>query len=182
LPRSAIATSQKSRCTSSPIALTLAPFVEITDDSGELWANDTDGSALAAQPGQSQEAATDSSGSNAHRRKRPAHAAFSRRPLEPSTRTVIPKPGRSPRPHFHAPISRVPRGHRSVREPAVVGRSWMARVAPSRWHWSGADLNAWRRGIAAARRASLMVSAEIPAVCRSQGAAPFADRDVSAPP
>jgi hypothetical protein len=40
-----------------------APFVDITDDSGELWANDTDGSALAAQPGQSQGAATDFSGS-----------------------------------------------------------------------------------------------------------------------
>src|SRR3954447_2341906 len=54
LPSSAIATSQKSRCTSSPIALTIAPFIDNTDDSGEPWANDTDGSALAAQPGQSQ--------------------------------------------------------------------------------------------------------------------------------
>jgi hypothetical protein len=79
-PCSAIATSQKSRCTSSPIALTFAPFVDDTDDSGEQWANDTDGSALAAQPGQSQGAATDFSGSEAHRRKRPAHVTFSRRP------------------------------------------------------------------------------------------------------
>src|SRR3954468_9390082 len=92
LPSSAIATSQKSRCTSSPIDLTFDPFVDDTDDSGELWANDTDGSALAAQPGQSQGAATDLSGSDAHRRKRPAHVAFSRRPLEPSTRTVIRDP------------------------------------------------------------------------------------------
>jgi len=53
-PSSALATSQKSRCTSSPIALTIAPFVDDNDDTGELWANDTDGSALAAQPGQSQ--------------------------------------------------------------------------------------------------------------------------------
>src|SRR4051794_30269727 len=92
LPSSAIATSQKSRCTSSPIDLTFDPFVDDTDDSGELWANDTDGSALAAQPGQSQGAATDLSGSDAHRRKRPAHVAFSRRPLEPSSRTVVRDP------------------------------------------------------------------------------------------
>src|SRR6188768_349552 len=85
-PCSAIATSQKSRCTSSPIALTFAPSVDDTDDSGELWANDTDGSALAAQPGQSQGAATDFPGSKTHRRKRPAHVAFSQRPLEPSAR------------------------------------------------------------------------------------------------
>src|SRR4051812_8437616 len=53
LPSSAIATTQKSRCTSSPIALTRAPFADV-NDTGEPWANDTDGSALAAQPGQSQ--------------------------------------------------------------------------------------------------------------------------------
>src|SRR3954464_8811432 len=81
-----------------------APFADITDDSGELWANDTDGSALAAQPGQSQGAATDFSGSNAHRRKRPAHVAFSRRPLEPSSRTVIPDPDGALGMQFHAPI------------------------------------------------------------------------------
>jgi hypothetical protein len=53
LPSSAMATSQKSRCTSSPIDLTRTPFAEF-DDTGEPRANDTDGSALAAQPGQSQ--------------------------------------------------------------------------------------------------------------------------------
>ena len=52
-PASAIATSQKSRCTSNPIALTRTPFLD-SDHTGEPWANDTDGSALAAQPGQSQ--------------------------------------------------------------------------------------------------------------------------------
>src|SRR5687768_10180597 len=54
LPASAIATSQKSRCTSNPIALTCTPLADNTDEPGEPWANDTDGYALAAQPGQSQ--------------------------------------------------------------------------------------------------------------------------------
>jgi hypothetical protein len=61
-PASAIAISEKSRCTSSPIALTLAPFADI-DDTREPWANDTDASALAAQPGQSQGRPSKSSGS-----------------------------------------------------------------------------------------------------------------------
>jgi hypothetical protein len=49
---------------------------------------------LAAQPGESQGAATDSSDSGAHRRKRPAHDTFSRRPVRPCARTVVRDPDR----------------------------------------------------------------------------------------
>jgi len=139
LPASAIATSQKSRCTSSPIALTLAPSVDDTDDSGELWANDTDGSALAAQPGQSQGAATEFSGSDAHRRKRPAHVAFSRRPLEPGARTVIRDPDGAlgsilmPRIRFSHPGGRHVSGKLGVvLAPASQGRERCGSTIPRR--------------------------------------------------
>src|SRR4051794_39734575 len=51
-PASTIATSQKSRWISSATALTL--FLLAVDDGENRWANDIDGSALAAQPGKSQ--------------------------------------------------------------------------------------------------------------------------------
>jgi hypothetical protein len=56
-------------------------------DSGEnRWANDIDGSALAAQPGKSQGRPL-KPGLEAHRPKRPAQPAFSRTPLVPVART-----------------------------------------------------------------------------------------------
>src|SRR4051812_32462018 len=52
-PACAIATTQKSRCTSIPIALN-TPHLLVVDARELRWANDTDGFVLAAQPGQSQ--------------------------------------------------------------------------------------------------------------------------------
>ena len=80
----------------------LAPFVDITDDSGEPWANDTDGSALAAQPGQSQGRPP-----KCRARRPSSKAACPRCVLPKAPRTQCPdrnpRPGRSPRPYFHAP-------------------------------------------------------------------------------
>src|SRR4051812_459686 len=53
------------------------------------WANDIDGSALAAQPGKSQGRPLRNLGLEAHRPKRPAQPAFSQRPLSQSAE---PKP------------------------------------------------------------------------------------------
>src|SRR3954454_3232653 len=90
-PASAIATSQKSRCTSNPIALTVSPLVD-NDVSGEPWANDTDGYALVAQPGQWQGRPPISPGSNTHRRIAACPRCVLPTAPDPSDRTLSPDP------------------------------------------------------------------------------------------
>ena len=62
-PSATIATSQKSRCTSSATALTCPSSPSLSKQENR-WANDIDGSALAAQPGKSQGRPLKSPGSN----------------------------------------------------------------------------------------------------------------------
>ena len=118
-PSSTIATSQKSRCTSSPTALTRILLARSTTRENR-WANDTDGSALAAQPGKSQGRPPKSPGSHAHRAKRPAQPAFSQRPLSQSPE---PKP---------APDDRAPsRGSFMPREAPIRLEVWGDMGSPA---------------------------------------------------
>src|SRR4051794_6662683 len=107
-PASEIATSQKSRCTSKPIALTVSPFVDSNDVSGELWANDTDGYALVAQPGQSQGRPPKSSGSTAPSTFDGLPTLRSPDGPESSYRTVSPAPDGAVNVQFHPPRSSSP--------------------------------------------------------------------------
>lgn len=96
-PPSAIATSQKSRCTSNPIDLpTPHRLCSTTREDGGR--NDTYGSALAAHPGQVAGAASYTNGLTAHSKRSACPTAFSQSPRtgdEP--RAYAPSPAPSPR-------------------------------------------------------------------------------------
>ncbi|MCW2997413.1 MAG: hypothetical protein JWN65_962 [Solirubrobacterales bacterium] len=124
LPASTIATLQKSRCTSKPTALT--DTSSPSDDlAGEPVGNDIDGSALAAQPGKSQGAATEKPGLQlAHRPNRPAHPAFSQRAPRPSPANLSRRPDATFNAQFHVPTSGSVTGRIAARRPpAGIGCS-----------------------------------------------------------
>jgi hypothetical protein len=93
-PASAIATAQKSQMHIQPDRPHRTPFVEFTD-TGKPWANDTGGSALAAQPG-SRRGGHRTLGLSRPPSQAACHAAFSRRPLI-QVPDRHPRPGRRPR-------------------------------------------------------------------------------------
>jgi hypothetical protein len=105
-PSATIATSQKSRWTSSATALTSPPHCRLSTLEN-WWANDIDGSALAAQPGKSQGRPLKSPGSKAHRPKRPAQPALSQKAPRPSQPNLSPPPDTTGtvKEQFHAPTS-----------------------------------------------------------------------------
>ena len=85
-PSSTIATSQKSRCTSNPTDLTPPPSKSLNTGREKQWANDTDGSALEAQPDKSQGRPLKSPGSTRPSRKPACPYAFSQRAPVPVRR------------------------------------------------------------------------------------------------
>ena len=106
-PSSTIATSQKSRCTSNPTALTTHLLALGSNRTGEQWANDTDGFALEAQPGKSQGRPLKSPGSNSPSRK--TGLPNMRSPRRPLSRSPDPSPAGTRttalKRHSHAPKS-----------------------------------------------------------------------------
>ena len=85
-PSATIATSQKSRCTSSATALTCPPRSSSIEQENR-WANDIDGSALAAQPGKSQGRPLKSPGSKPIVQTGLPSLRSPRKPLVPVRRT-----------------------------------------------------------------------------------------------
>ena len=85
-PSATIATSQKSRCTSSATALT-SPTRRRQFEQENRWANDIDGSALAAQPGKSQGRPLKSPGSKPIVQTGLPSLRSPRKPLVPVRRT-----------------------------------------------------------------------------------------------
>src|SRR3954469_12706921 len=116
LPASAIATSQKSRCTSSPIDLTLRSLRRHHRRLGRTVGQRHRRIRARSATRPVARGGHRFVGLQAHRRKRPAHIAFSRRPLKPSARTVIRDPDGALGSIF------MPRLRESA--PAVAGPSW----------------------------------------------------------
>ena len=103
-PSSTIATSQKSRWTSSATALTSSLLAVVDSKQENRWANDIDGSALAAQPGKSQGRPLKSPGSSPSSKTACPACVL---PEGPSSQSTEPKPTTGHhgafRAQFHAP-------------------------------------------------------------------------------